>query len=189
MGLLELLCMCIRVPNEQPNGDISDGRDMGRYFENATLDTPALSLKGVKGYGRVVDVYDGDTLTLVLHVFSDFRKVQVRLVGIDTCEMKSKDDHLRETAVKARDRVIQLATGARHLPVMNTRKAVQAFLASKPFVVYVECQEQDKYGRTLANIGKDKGGPWFSDILVRENLAFTYGGGTKLTEDQQRLAV
>ena len=53
--------------------------------------TPELSITGLKTYGRVVDIYDGDTIKIILPAFGSYYKFTTRLNYIDTCEIRSKD--------------------------------------------------------------------------------------------------
>lgn len=139
-------------------------------------DTPYFSLKGTKGWARVVGVYDGDTITIVMKVGDGFLKFKSRLEGIDTCEMKSTNKQLAEKAQTARKRLVELITGD---PLCTD-------FESNRYMIYVECGAMDKYGRLLVNCyeGEDMKDS-FSVILVRENLAYVYYGKTKQTETEQ----
>jgi endonuclease YncB( thermonuclease family) len=142
--------------------------------------TPELSINGLKCYGRLIDVYDGDTVKVILPTFNSYYKFTIRLNGIDTCEIKSKDKILQENGIKARDRVLELLTNNKK----NTKKDIKNLLESEVFLVWVECFENDKYGRILANIYKDENEKKsISEILLEEKLAYTYEGKTKLSND------
>lgn len=159
---------------------------MNMDFSGASYDTPAFTLKGHKTWGRLVDCYDGDTMQVVLPFLGSFFKFTIRMYGIDTSEMKSKDSANKERAVKARDRVLEVATKQCPLPAMKTRKEIQKYLAANMTLVYVECLEMDKYGRVLAKVYTcPEDSECFSDVLVKENLAYAYYGETKLTEKEQ----
>ena len=142
--------------------------------------TPGLSINGLKCYGRLIDVYDGDTVKVILPTFNSYYKFTIRLNGIDTCEIKSKDKILQENGIKARDRVLELLTNNKK----DTKKDIKNLLESEVFLVWVECFENDKYGRILANIYKDENEKKsISEILLEEKLAYTYEGKTKLSND------
>jgi endonuclease YncB( thermonuclease family) len=145
--------------------------------------TPSFSLNGVQTAARVVDVYDGDTMTCVLPMHDQYYKFTVRLAGIDTCEVKGKN---REHALRARNRVLELVTGT---PVVadtvTTRKKVKALLERDVHLVWLHCQEFDKYGRLLAEARERPDAKTFSQILIDEKLAYAYQGDTKLTEEEQ----
>ena len=135
--------------------------------------TPELSINGLKCYGRLIDVYDGDTVKVILPTFNSYYKFTIRLNGIDTCEIKSKDKILQDNGIKARDRVLELLTNNKK----NTKKDIKNLLESEVFLVWVECFENDKYGRILANIYKDENEKKsISEILLEEKLAYSYEG-------------
>ena len=108
---------------------------------------------------RVIDVYDGDTVRVDIDLGFNMslRNLRVRLVGIDTAEMKSKDPTLKQRAVEARD-----------------------WLRSKCLDsdVFLESSGLDKYGRWLGKL-HTKDGVCLNDELLRLGFAVGYDGGTK----------
>jgi micrococcal nuclease len=108
---------------------------------------------------NVTDVHDGDTCTVDIDLgFSmSLRKMKVRLTGIDTAEITSKDPALKAKAVQARDWLRGQILGKE---------------------VYLESAGQDKYGRWLGKI-HTKGGVCCNEELVKMGLALAYDGGTK----------
>ena len=130
------------------------------------IETPFFTLKGVKTYGKVVKITDGDTLCIVLPLFDKYYKFNTRLSGIDTCEIHSKNSSIKEIAIKAKNRIADLIEDCSHL-------------------LWVECYEFDKYGRLLADVFLSKDGKSISSVLLEEKLAYKYDGSTKLTEDEQ----
>ena len=158
---------------------------------------PEFSLNGKKLLGRVVSVYDGDTITVALNIFGAFYKFSVRLAGIDTCEIKSKDDVLKKHALTARNRLISIICNTSIDDVnsknLKSRKDICTLFEKNIIVVSLECHEFDKYGRLLAKVypigpapGLVIGGDDISETLVKEKLAYRYGGDTKLTEGELR---
>ena len=144
--------------------------------------TPELSINGLKSYGRLIDIYDGDTVKVILPTFGSYYKFTIRLNDIDTCELRSKDKVLQDTAIKARDRLFELVTTSK----VNTKNDIKNLLESDVYLVWVECCNKDKYGRILANIYKDKDkdtAKSFSEILLEEKLAYKYEGKTKLSDN------
>jgi len=142
--------------------------------------TPELSINGLNSYGRLIDIYDGDTIKVILPTFGSYYKFTIRLNDIDTCEIRSKDKILQDNAIKARDRLFELATTRK----VNTKNDIKKILEADVYLVWVECCNKDKYGRVLANIYKDKGSiKSFSEILLEEKLAYKYEGKTKLSDD------
>ena len=115
----------------------------------------------IKG-GRVIKVYDADTITIASKLPYDdspMYRLSVRLNGIDTPEMKGKgvSDEEKEAAKHARDFVSNL--------VLNK-------------VVRLENIESEKYGRILADVYI--GDKHLNNLLLQERYAVKYDGGTKI---------
>ena len=109
--------------------------------------------------GRVIKVYDGDTITIASKLsFTDspLYRLSVRLNGIDTPEIKGKTDDEKMAAKQARDAVSNL--------ILNKYVILQNI-------------QTEKYGRILADvfIGELHLNNW----LVNERYAVKYDGGTK----------
>jgi hypothetical protein len=114
----------------------------------------------IKG-GRVIKVYDADTITIASKLPFDgspIYRLSVRLNGIDTPEIKGKgiSDEEKEAAKIARDFVSNL--------VLNK-------------YVKLENIESEKYGRILADVYI--GDTHLNNLLLRERYAVVYDGGTK----------
>ncbi len=158
---------------------------ISKYQQHGGINTPYFTLNGNTSYARVCDVYDGDTITLILEVDGTFKKFKTRMSGIDTCEIRSKSLKNRELAQKARIRLIELITNNSHNNTIS-KKDTKSLFEDSVFIVWVKCYEFDKYGRLLADIFVDQDcEKSFSQILNEEHLAYTYHGDTKLTEEQQ----
>lgn len=113
--------------------------------------------------GRVIDVYDGDTITIASYVELNgeprkLYKFSCRLNGIDTPEIKGGSPTEKECATIARDALRKLILG----------KVVTLFNHSK-----------EKYGRVLADIYHDK--IHLSEWMIEKRYAVPYDGGTKKT--------
>jgi endonuclease YncB( thermonuclease family) len=108
---------------------------------------------------RVNRVYDGDTVIVTLPGVTPFfgKNIGVRLRGIDAPEISAKGCE-RQLALRSRDRVKSLLAGAKKVDLLEVGK--------------------DKYFRILADVQAD--GKSVSRILLQENLARPYDGGTKL---------
>ena len=154
--------------------------------------TPFFTLNGLKMHARVCDVYDGDTITLVMDVNGSFLKFKTRLTGIDACEMKSQNIKNKDLAYKARNRLIELITHIsvkereeRDNKVLN-RKSIAKLFEDNVYLVWIHCFEFDKYGRLLADCYESNScNKSFAQILNEEKLAYKYNGETKLSEYQQ----
>ena len=148
-------------------------RDPGKDVECSLIETTPF-IPDVR-YGRVVKVYDGDTITIgarmyPIHSSQPIYRFSVRLNGIDTPELRGSGPEEHEIAILARD-----------------------WLANriKDRMVALEDVSFEKYGRLLATVylmeqqktcGVTKWvkvGDSFNDLLIRERLAVKYDGGTK----------
>ena len=105
---------------------------------------------------RVLDVLDGDTFLAEAHVWPDqFVRVNVRIRGIDTPEMKARCDVERVAALRARDVLAQLL---------------------EPGTVTISNIGSAKYyGRVLADV-TNSDGQLVAEILLEEKLARPYHG-------------
>ena len=113
--------------------------------------------------GMVIKVYDGDTITIatVLPHYDTVYRFSVRLLGIDSAEMKGGSFAEKESAIKARDALASKILGK---------------------MVFLENVSLEKYGRILANV-------YYNDIhinkwMLDQGLAVSYDGGTKHKSDE-----
>lgn len=103
--------------------------------------------------------YDGDTVTFnIPNVHPLFGKdISVRLLGIDTAEIKGKND-CEKTAARTTQRLVEsLLKNAKQIDLENVQR--------------------DKYFRILADVKVD--GKSVSQLLIKNGLAVAYDGGTK----------
>jgi endonuclease YncB( thermonuclease family) len=149
--------------------------------------TPTFNLQSKRCYARVIDVYDADTFTVAIPLFNTVYKFNVRLSGIDTPEIRSKNPKNKEFAVRARNRVLEwLGVIEPPLNTVYTTQQIKDFFTNKFILVWVQCYGFEKYGRLLADIYLHKDDIHsISDKLLLENLAYQYKGGKKLTEEEQ----
>lgn len=116
--------------------------------------------------GKVVKVYDADTITIANHISignahtDQVYRFQVRLNGIDTPEIKSKNATTKMLATKARDVLAEMIFGK---------------------IVVLRNVKFEKYGRLLADV-------YFGDLhinqwLIDNKYAVEYDGGTKHIPD------
>jgi micrococcal nuclease len=111
--------------------------------------------------GKVIKVYDGDTITIASRVpglyNSPIYKFSVRLNGIDTPEMKGKNEEEKEIAVKARDALSERIMGKE---------------------IRLENVQTEKYGRLLCEVYL--GNVHLNKWMIDERYALKYDGGTKI---------
>lgn len=131
-------------------------------LSKTNLDTPKFSLKGKKCYCKVVKVYDGDTITVNLLLHNKFSQFNIRMFGYDSPELRTKNLVEKEKGFEA-----------------------QFFLEEllKNKIVFIVCDDFDKYGRLLGNVyvsKKDyKLGKSVNDLMISSGHGVPYFGGTK----------
>jgi len=155
-------------------------------FKNYGLKTPRFTLNNLKTYGRLVDIIDGDSLSIILPIYDNYFKFNVRLNGIDTSELHSDNSDLRHFAENAKNELVKLITLSDNL----TKNEIREVLDKKLTIVWVECLEFDKYGRLLANVYclNQKTNNYdicLSQYLLDNKWAYEYNGGKKLSESEQ----
>ena len=113
--------------------------------------------------GEVIKVYDGDTITIAAKMpfkGSPLYRLPVRLIGIDTPEIKGKSEDEISVAKEARD-------------------ALSALILHKNIVLKNVTTE--KYGRILADVYLDE--LHINKWLIEQRFAVKYDGGTKKPPD------
>lgn len=133
-----------------------------QLLECQTTKTAKFTLKGHKTYAKCVYVYDGDTVHVVFKMpgmggDTCFKWV-IRMNGIDTPEMKSKNIGEKKAAIVARD-------------------YLRSLILDK--VVIVDCGDFDKYGRLLGEIYLEGNEKSLSQMMIDGGYAKAYDGGTK----------
>ena len=123
-------------------------------WEETTAFTPPIT------GGQVIKVYDGDSITIAGYLpmyNSPLFRFSVRLNGIDTAEIKGKNEDEKAAAKEARD-------------------ALSKLILHKEIVL--KNVGTEKYGRVLADVYLDD--LCVNDWLISEHYAVKYDGGTKI---------
>lgn len=115
--------------------------------------------------GKVIKVYDCDTITIAtkfpylttLNESNIMYRFHVRLLGIDTPEMKTKNEDEKSIAQLAQKTLSDLILN-KNITLKNT--------------------SLDKYGRILANVYTESGVE-LSSWAITSRFAVSYDGGTK----------
>lgn len=112
---------------------------------------------------KILKNYDGDTLTADIPNVPALigKNISVRVFGIDTPEVKTKNTCEKEAGRIARNLVSSTLKNAKNIELHNIQR--------------------DKYFRILADVMVD--GRSLKDILLKNNLAYEYDGGTKRHPD------
>jgi endonuclease YncB( thermonuclease family) len=145
--LKKLLGLCFTFRSSRKN-----------LVQEATWSTSIAFIPPVTG-GKVVKVYDGDTITIVTTLPYDrnLYRFSVRLKGIDCPELKGTSGRERERALKAKALVEELVSGK---------------------MVVLQNVSLEKYGRLLADVYVD--GVWVNSLLLKKRLAVEYNGKAKV---------
>jgi endonuclease YncB( thermonuclease family) len=110
--------------------------------------------------GKVVDVYDGDTVKIVFPLTDKeperLFRWNCRLINVDTPEIRTKNLKEKEYAKEVRD--------ALRKKILNN-------------IVEVHCKDFDKYGRLLVEIVYENVN--INKWLIDNNYAKVYDGGKK----------
>tara|TARA_Y100000389_G_scaffold196407_1_gene229302 strand:+ start:1784 stop:2152 length:369 start_codon:yes stop_codon:yes gene_type:complete len=110
-------------------------------------------------YGKVIKVYDGDTITIAARLPNTdgpIYRFSVRLNGIDTPEIRGKSEAEKELAYFVRDALSEKIMGK---------------------IVELRNVANEKYGRILADVYLEE--QHINGWLVDENFAVSYDGGKK----------
>ena len=136
--------------------------------------TPKFTLKNKRYNAKILDIYDADTITVCIDLegFS-FVKMNVRLFGIDTPELRGSE---KELGVKARNYLINILTDI-IIDYNSTRNDIRNMINKNTYMVEVLFDDFDKYGRPLGIIYKDNIN--INEKLVKDGYAKEYDGGTK----------
>jgi len=132
--------------------------------------TELYSLKGKTFRAKVVDVYDGDTITVVFKLDGKYVKYKIRMYGYDSPEMKpsKKLSNRKDIIANAKYAKLKLSN-----KILNK-------------TVILQCLDWDKYGRLLATVFLQYSRYFvcttdenINNWMVEEGLGKLYFGGKK----------
>lgn len=126
-----------------------------------------FSYNDVKTVCRVVDVYDGDTCTIIFSYKNEIIKYKVRCMGYDSPEMKPslKKENRDEEKEKAK----------------IAKEFFKTLVNYEKGLIYIHIHNFDKYGRLLGTFYKDNtfSGKSINQIMIENGHGYEYYGGTK----------
>ena len=144
-------------------------------------DVEFFSIAGRKT-GKVVDVYDGDTIHVITFLEGKYVKLKARIIGIDTPEIKlpkncENREEKKNKAKLARNYLVsQITNCGIDINLPYTSKEMKELLRTNTLLVEIDFFEFDKYGRILIDIEN------VSKKMIKGGYANSYDGGTKNTE-------
>ena len=131
-------------------------------YENTPPFMPRVS------FGKVVRVYDGDTLHLAFFHGMRAQRIRVRLLGFDCAEMRTTDPDEKAVALRSKQLLEEQVLGS----IVRLHAPLQ----------------WDKYGRLLADLSTPRI-PSIRDWMIEHADGIPYDGGTKTRVDwSQRLS-
>ena len=142
---LKVMCGCFSICNVE-----------SMDWDSVNNDVPMFGFEGETHEGKVVNVYDGDTVKIVMKMFGKFYRFNCRIEGVDTPELRTRNKKEKAMGIKVRDEL---------------RKKILDKM------VQVKCGEFDKYGRLLVDILIDNTS--VTKWLIENKFAFSYDGGKK----------
>lgn len=132
--------------------------------------TDFFSFEGQILKAKVVDIYDGDTITVILEIHNGvYRKFKCRIAHIDSPEMKPLK------TCENRDLHIDCAK--------KVKSILQDLIYNR--VVELHCGKFDKYARVLVTIYYKNTN--INDLLIKHKLVKVYEGKTKIEWSNQEL--
>ena len=130
-------------------------------------DIKLYSLQGKRFNCKIVDIYDGDTCTIVIRNRGELQKYKLRMNGYDSPEMKPPKSNKN-----------------RNKEIIEAKKAKKALGdISGHGILILECGGWDKYGRLLGdlytrtNFGNKN--IHINQWMIDNNYGYPYNGGTK----------
>jgi len=149
-------------------------RAMSFFFRKSTIESEVSYLKNIEykdttpfippvKMGKVIKVYDGDTITIASKMpwkDSPIYRFSVRINGIDCAEIRGKTESEKQCAILAREHVDHISNGK---------------------IVRLENVSLEKYGRILADVYVDNVS--IGESLIEKRLAVSYDGGRKHCPD------
>ncbi len=142
-----------------------------------------FSLQNQSFTAKVVDVYDGDTCTVIFYYLGKWMKYRVRCLGYDSPEMKpskqipDREEYIRK-AMEARNYFASCVTNCViDLKTPYTKTEMKALIDTNTKLIRLDCGGWDKYGRLLGDFYVD--GRYINEMMVQCEYGVRYDGGTK----------
>lgn len=148
-------------------------------------DIEYFSLNKMEFTAKVVDVYDGDTCSVIFKLSNKYIKFRCRCLGYDSPEMKpSKDlenrDEIKLFANKAKNFFINQVTDINiDENIIYDKKDLKVRLLTNHKLIKIKTYTWDKYGRLLAEFYINNVN--VNNLMIEKGHGYPYDGGTKRT--------
>lgn len=130
------------------------------YYLRKHKDIPLKTYTNYKAMCLITNVLDGDTVEFVFRYKGSYEKHRLRILGIDTPEIHTKNEHEKKCGFYAKEQL-------------------KALLQKTDNLCYVYLCADDKYGRRLGSLYTYKGNINISTYMITNKLAYSYDGSTK----------
>lgn len=157
-----------------------------RATDLKTVDLDTIPKRGTlqgRYSARLQDLYDGDTMTIVVALDPErpnkLESLVVRVMGMDCPELKGIT---KEAGTAAKHEALRFL-GAAGVVGLPARAKTRDWFNKNPVIITVEfVPVKEKWGRYLAYVSNEKGEK-LGDHLISKGLAKPYDGGKKDQEE------
>ena len=138
--------------------------------------TPKFTLKNKIYEAKILDIYDGDTITICINLEGfNYVKMNVRLEGIDTPELHGNE---KELGISARNFLINKLTDITFEDTVKySRDNIRKLINNNTHIIKVMFGDFDKYGSPLCIIYKNNIN--INDLMIHNKYGKKYDGGKK----------
>jgi len=138
-------------------------------LQKQTNDTELFSLNGKSFIAKVIDVYDGDTITVIFKLYGKYYSWKCRIMHVDTPEIKKRtkptteEEKIKNENEKKRAIII--------------RDIMREKLLNK--IIFIKCNKYDLYGRILVEFNLPNTNIQIHNWLIENGYANLYEGKHK----------
>jgi endonuclease YncB( thermonuclease family) len=137
--------------------------DENYYGSAETLDY--FTFSGDKFRGKVLSVYDGDTLSVAFRWHGQLMRWKIRVLGVDTPELRGTSGLMKIVALKAKQFVLDNYVGK---------------------LVKISCSDFGSFGRLLAHIQLLEDTETLTERLLAAHLGIAYSGERRTKAEKEK---
>lgn len=134
-----------------------------------------FSFNGHECLVKIVDIYDGDTISIIFQFNQQYYKYRCRLCRINCEELHSSTSQKTEMANQSRIELARKILGEQ-VDLECKRNHLRELLNNHTGLNYCKFYEFDKYGRLLIELyeSENTDSPNLNDFLITQGLASPY---------------